>query len=207
MKKVLLGVVIGLIVIGVVLFVCLKPEKESEMGGENSTENNQEPVKKFEDLTKTERIGSFDDVWVDVPSWRVGGSETSLVLENMNYFIVAAISKEEYSFDEIYENEMKSTLKHSVNRGDYTDFVPESEEVILNNGIKATKFEGTLSMDSYGTLYEYPAYGYYFKFNDYPVMIMSVETDIAGKDKNSEEQRQTTNRYVDEIIQTIRSAE
>lgn len=125
----------------------------------------------------------------------------------MNYYIIAMISEENYSFNELFNNEAKSDLKHFVERATYEDFIPQkSEEVTLSNGIKSTKFEGTLPVNDYGTPYQYPAYGYYFKFNNYTIMIMSVETD-TGSINNSEEQRNATNKYVDEIVQTIRNTE
>lgn len=203
MKKILLSALIT-----VIMMVSLCGCSNTQIN-DTKEENNQKISKKFDDLTRTTRIGSFDDVWVDIPEkGRLEGSETSEVIENMNYYIVMAISKEDYSFDELFNNEVKATLKHSVDRGTYEDFTPDTaEEVKLSNGIKATKFEGTLSMDSYGTAYEYPTYGYYFKYNNYPIMIMSVETTIGGASKNSEEQRKTTNKYVDEIVQTIRNTE
>lgn len=206
MKKVIIGIVVVAVIV-VAIFACSKL-KTNDTNNVNAV-SSQETSKKFEDLTNTQRVGSFDDVWVDLPKWRLeSSSETSVTIENVNYFIVMAISKEDYSFDELYNNEMKSTLKHSVNKGTYQDFTPETkEEVKLSNGIKATKFEGTVVMDNYGTIYKYPAYGYYFKYNNYPVMIMSIETEISGASKNSEEQRTTANKYVDKIVQTIRNTE
>lgn len=206
MKKVIIGIVVVAIVV-VAIFACSKL-KTNDTNNTN-TGSSQETSKKFEDLTDTQRVGVFDDVWVDLPDWRLESRrETSITIENVNYFIVMAISKENYSFDELYNNEMKKALKNSVNRGTYQDFTPDAkEEVELSNGIKATKFEGTVVMDNYGTIYKYPTYGYYFKYNNYPVMIMSIETEKGGASKNSEEQRTTANKYVDEIVQTIRSTE
>lgn len=207
MKKLLLGVLIAVVML-VSLSACGNPQPRTNDANTANIENDQKTSKKFNELTMTRRIGSFDDVWVDLPNWREDGSETSLIIENVNYFIVIAISKEDYTFDELYENEMKSTLKHSVDRGNYEDFIPDSkEDVKLSNGINATKFEGTLSMDNYGTAYKYPTYGYYLEFNNYPIMIMAVETEKGGANKNSEEQRIATNKFVDEIVQTIRSTE
>lgn len=204
MKKVLLSILT--FVLAFTLCACESNSTNENNDSNNQTENN--VTKKFEDLTKTRRIGTFDDVWVDLPNWREDGSENSKVIESKNYFIVAVISEENYTFEELFNNKVKSTLKHFVDRGTYEDFQPNTkEEVTLSNGIKATKFEGNLSMDNYGTIHEYPTYGYYFNYNNYPIMIMSVETTISGVDNNSEEQRLNTNKYVDEIVQTIRDSE
>lgn len=216
MKKALLTVLLGAMVFSFCACGSTQNDSENSKKTENTqtteskdkTESNQKTPQTFDDLTMPRRVGSFDDVWVDLPSWREDGSETSLIVENMNYYIVMAISEEDYSFGELFHNEMAGTLRHFVDKGDYEDFVPDTtEEVTLDNGIKATKFEGTLHMDSYGSLYNYPAYGYYFKYNNYPIMIMSVETSIGGEDKNSEEQRAETNKYVDKIVLTIRDSE
>lgn len=203
MKKILLTCFLG----SILLTLCACGIKQNDSSNNiKKEENKQETNKKFEDLTITKMIGSFDDVWIDLPDWRENGSETCTVIENMNYYIIAVISNEDYSFDELFNNVAKSDLKHFVDRGNYEDFIPDiKEEVTLTNGIEAIKFEGILSMDSYNTLYEYQTYGYYFKFNNYPIMIMSIETAKAGVDKNSEEQRVTTNKYVDEIVQTIKN--
>lgn len=201
MKKALLSILLSAMVVLSLSSCGKEPAKAS------NTETPQNSGKKFSDLTIAKEVGSFDDVWVDIPEgWRVDASETSMTLSKMNYFIVMSISREAYSFDELYENEMKSTLKHSVDNGSYGAFTPEAEQVDLN-GTAADKFEGTLSMDNYGTPYEYPAYGYFLSYNSYPIMIMSVETKIAGEDKNSEEQRLEANKLVDEIVQTLRSEE
>lgn len=207
MKKVLLGVFLVVMIVALI-FVGIKLSKPqtNEINNTN-TENNKKTSKKFNELTMTRRIGSFDDVWVDLPNWREDGSETCTVAENMNYYIISVISEEDYSLDELFNNVAKADLKHFVERATYEDFVPQkSGEVTLSNGIKATKFEGTLHLDNYGTPYQYPTYGYYFKFNKYPIMIMSVETDTESVN-NSEEQRLATNKYVDEIVQTIRNTE
>lgn len=180
----------------------------SNEGEEKTLENNKESVSKYADLNMNRKIGVIDDAWVSLPSWREDGSETCTVVENLNYYILAVISKEDYSFEELFNNEVKSSLKHFVDKGTYEDFVPDNKsEVTLDNGIKAVKFDGVLSMDSYGDTYNYPTYGYYFKYNDYPVMVMSVETEKGGKDLNSEDERNKTNKYVDEIVETIREHE
>lgn len=180
----------------------------SNKGEEKTLENNKESVSKYADLSMNRRIGVIDDAWVSLPSWREDGSETCTVVENLNYYILAVISKEDYSFEELFNNEVKSSLKHFVDRGTYENFVPDNKsEVTLDNGIKAVKFEGTLSMDSYGDIYNYPTYGYYFKYKDYPVMVMSVETEKGGKDLNNDDERNKTNKYVDEIVETIREHE
>lgn len=204
MKKVLLSI----LVVGMIFTLCACAKESDGLNNDNSSKvENKESSKKFDDLTKTRMLGSFDDVWIDLPAWREDGSETCTVVENLNYYIIGVISKENYSFDELFNDVAKADLKHFVDRGTYEDFKPDTkEEVSLNNGIKATKFEGTLRLEDYGDKYEYPAYGYYFKFNNYPIMIMSIETD-TGSVNNSEEQRLTTNKYVDEIVQTIKDSE
>lgn len=216
MKKALLTVLLGAMVFSFCACGSTKNDSENNEKTENNqtteskekTKSNKNTAKKFDDLTRSRMVGSFDDVWVDFPSWREDASETHVTMENLNYYIVIAISEEDYSFDELFHNETAVALRSSVDRGDYEDFVPDTtEEVTLDNGIKATKFEGTLHMDSYGTLYNYPAYGYYFKYNNYPIMIMSVETTIGGEKLNSEEQKAETNNYVDQIVLTIRDSE
>lgn len=206
MKKILWTILLG----GMMLSLCAcgtNKTTNEENDTNNKTEEKKETNKKFTDLTMTRKIGVFDDVWVDLPNWREDGSETCTVAEYMNYYIIAVISKEDYSFEELFNNVAKSDLKHFVDRGTYEDFVPDtSEEITLSNGIKATKFEGTLHLEDYGDVYNYPAYGYYFKFNNYPIMVMSVETD-TGSANNSEEQRLATNKYVDQVVQTIRNKE
>ena len=200
MKKILF---ILMILVSVTLCACGKETNKVNNDNTDKTENN-ETSKRFEDLTMTRRIGSIDDVWVDLPNWTEDGSETCTVVSKLNYYIVALISSEDYSFDELFNNIAKSDLRHFVDRGTYEDFLPETKEVTLSSGIKATKFEGTLRLEDYGDKYEYPAYGYYFKFNNYPVMIMSIETDTLSTN-NSETERLTTNKYVDEIVQTVRN--
>lgn len=205
MKKVLLSI----LMVGMMFSLCACGNNKEQTNNEtdNKTEEKTETNKKFADLTRTRRIGVFDDVWADLPSWREDGSETCTVAEWLNYYIIAVISKEDYSFEELFNNVAKSDLKHFVDRGTYEDFVPDtSEEITLSNGIKATKFEGTLHLEDYGDVYNYPAYGYYFKFNNHPIMVMSVETS-TGSVNNSEEKRLETNKYVDQIVQTIRSEE
>lgn len=167
-------------------------------------DNKQEVAKKFDDLTMIRMIGSFDDVWIGLPNWREDGSETCTVVEYQNYYIIAVISKEDSSFDELFNNTVKSDLRHFVDRGSYEDFTPETkEEVLLSNRIQTIRFDGTLRLEEYGDKYEYPVYGYYLNFNNYSIMIMSTET---GSFLNSDEQRRVTNKYVDEIIQTIRNS-
>lgn len=201
MKKVLLSI----LTFGMVLTLSACGNKQNSSIDDNKG-SNQEASQKFEDLTMTRMVGSFDDVWVDLPNWREDGSETCTVIESYNYYIIGVISKEDYSFEELFNNVAKSDLRHFVDRGTYDDFVPETqEEVTLSNGIKATKFEGTLRLEDYGDKYEYPAYGYYFKFNNYPIMFMSVET-ATGSIHNSEEERLNTNKYVDKIVQTVKSS-
>lgn len=205
MKKVLLSI----LMVGMMFSLCACGNNKEQTNDEtnNKTEEKTETNKKFADLTMTRRIGVFDDVWVDLPSWREDGSETCRVAESLNYYIIAVISEEDYSFEELFNNVAKSDLKHFVDRGTYEDFVPDtSEEITLSNGIKATKFEGTLHLEDYGDVYNYPAYGYYFKFNNHPIIVMSVETN-TGSVNNSEEKRLETNKYVDQVVQTIRSEE
>lgn len=200
MKKVLLSI----LMVGMTFSMCACGNDKQPNNYSDKNEVKLETYKKFDDLTMTRMLGSFDDVWVDFPSWRENGSETCTVAEHLNYYIIGVISKEDYSFDELFNNVAKSDLKHFVNRGTYENFIPEkTEEITFSNGIKATKFEGTLSLEDYGDVYNYPTYGYYFKFNNYPIMIMSVETD---SNDNSEEERLITNNYVDKMIETIRKA-
>lgn len=199
LKNILLTFVVFLL--SIILCGCSK----EDVGEKDNTSKKEQ---KNSDLVMTRRIGSFDDLWLDLPNWREDGSETCTVIEYMNYYIMAVSSKEDYTFEELFNNETKPNLKHFVDKGTYDDFTPDSkEEVVLSNGINATKFDGILTMDSYGTLYKYLTYGYYFKYNNYPVMIISVETTKTSADKNSEEQRLATNKYVDEIVKTIRISE
>lgn len=205
MKKILLSILMVLLCVS--LSGCGSNDS-TKNDGTSKVENKGENTKKYADLTMTRRIGVIDDVWIDLPNWREDGNETCTVVEYLNYYIIAAISKEDFDFDELFNNEVKPSLKHFVDRGTYDDFVPDKkEEVVLNNGIKAFKFEGTLTMDSYGDKYNYPAYGYYFKYNNYPVIVMSVETEKGGKDLNSEDERNKTNKYVDQVVETIREHE
>lgn len=200
MRKYLLS----LILFGMLFVLCACGNDIKNEDSNNKTELKEEIIK-FDDLTMSRMLGSFDDVWVDFPNWRENGSENCTVVESYNNYIIGVISMEEYSFDELFKMEVKPNLKHFVENGTYEDFVAESsEEVNLSNGIKATKFDGKLSMDSYGTLYEYPVYGYYFKFNNYSIMMMSVATDTKASD--SEVRRLEANKYVDEIVQTIRNS-
>lgn len=187
------------------LFACGSKESGDKSG--SKSEAKQEMSQSFDDLTMTQQIGMYE-MYVDLPSWRMDYGEDFFTAENQNYFIVGMTSDACSSFEELYNDVAKSTLKAMVSRGEYEDFTPDKkEEVTLNNGVKATKFEGTVRMDSYGTLYEYPAYGYYYTFNKQPVMIMSLETTIGGEDLNDEEQRSTTNGYVDQIVETIRKTQ
>lgn len=166
----------------------------------NVDTDNKEEVKKFDDLTMTRSIGTFSNLWIDLPSWREENSENCITISNQNYYIITVISEEDYTFDELYNNEIKVNLSQFVDRGTYSDFAPNKDEVILSNGINAVKFDSNLSMDSYGTLYEYPAYGYYFKYENYPIMVMFVDIDTT----NNEEKRNDIKKYVDEMVQTIR---
>lgn len=211
MKKILVGVLAAVVVIAGIVLACImsKPNDETGAGTANIGKENdsKETTPKYEDLTKTRRIGSFDDLWLDLPGWREDGSETCTVAENLNYYIIAITSDEYDSFDELFNNVAKPDLKHFVDRGTYEDFVPETkEEVTLSNGVKATKFESTLRLEDYGDKYEYPAYGYYFEFNNKPIIILSIETHTGSK-YNSEEGKQEANKYVDQVVQTIRSKE
>lgn len=205
MKKMILSI----LMVSMVFLLCACGKDLEQTNNENENKNEtevKEETKKDEDLTMTRMIGSFDDILMDFPSWQEDGSETCTVVERYNYYIIAIISGEDYSFDELFNNEAKSNLRHFVDRGDYEDFIPDkSEEVTFNNGIKATKFEGTLRLEDYGDKYEYPAYGYYFKFNNYPIILMSVETSTDSI-LNSEEERLKTNNYVDKMVETIRNS-
>lgn len=194
------------IFLSVLMICCLFTLCSCNSNNSDISDNKQEVAKKFDDLTMTRMIGSFDDVWVDLPNWREDGSETCTVAEYQNYYIIAVISKEDSSFDELFNNTVKSDLRHFVDRGSYEDFTPETkEEVLLSNGIQAIRFDGTLRLEDYGDKYEYPSYGYYLNFNNYSIMIMSIETE-TGSSLNSDEQRLITNKYVDEIVQTIRNS-
>lgn len=187
----------------------------SGCGSDNSTqktdagdaENKNEEFKKYADLTKPRRIGSFDDAWIDFPAWREDGSETCRVGEFYNYYILAVISDEDYDFDELFNNETKSDLRFFVDRGVYEDFVPDTkEEVTLENGLNASVFEGTLTMEDYGDIYNFPTYGYFLKFNNYKLMVMAVETN-TGSANNSEERWNDAKRYVSQMVETIRDHE
>lgn len=203
MKKIFLSIIMMMMVL--TLCACSKTEKTND-DNSNKTDN-KETSKKFDDLTMTRRIGVFDDAWIDLPSWREDSSETCRVAERYNYCIIAVISDEDYSFDELFNNVAKSDLKHFVDRGTYEDFEPDTkEEVVLSTGINATKFEGTVKLEDYGDKYEYPAYGYYLKFNNYPIMVMSIETN-TGSQLNSEEEWLNAKNYVDKAVQTIRTSE
>lgn len=205
MKKILLSIMMVLLCIS--LSGCGSNDS-TKNDGTSKVGNKGEDTKKYADLTMTRRIGVIDDAWIDLPNWREDGNETCTVAEYLNYYIIAAISKENFDFDELFNNEVKPSLKHFVDKGTYEDFVPDKkEEVVLNNGIKALKFSGILTMDSYGDTYNYPAYGYYFKYNNYPVIVMSLETEKGGKDLNSEDERNKTNKYVDQVVETIREYE
>lgn len=194
------------IFLSILMICCLFTLCACNSNNSDISDNKQEVAKKFDDLTMTRMIGSFDDVWVDLPNWREDGSETCTVAEYQNYYIIAVISKEDSSFDELFNNTVKSDLRHFVDRGSYEDFTPETkEEVLLSNGIQAIRFDGTLRLEDYGDKYEYPSYGYYLNFNNYSIMIMSIETE-TGSSLNSDEQRLITNKYVDEIVQTIRNS-
>lgn len=207
MKKILLAVIVTAVVVVGIVLTCTMFKPNNENNANNTVTENTETSKKFEDLTMTRMLGSFDDLWLDFPNWREDGSETCTVAESYNYYIIAIASDEYDSFDELFNNVAKSDLRHFIDRGVYEDFVPETqEEVILSNGVKSTKFEGTLRLEDLGDLYEYPAYGYYLKFNNKPIIIMSVETN-TGSIQNSEEGRLTTNKYVDQVVQTLRSEE
>lgn len=196
MRKILLSI----LMVGMVFTLCACGNSETESGRKNG-------IEKFEDLTMTRRLGTFDDAWIDFPNWREDGSETCRVAEKLNYYIIGFISDEDYSFDELFNNVAKSDLRHFVDRGTYEDFTPDKkEEVKLSNGIDATKFEGTLKLENYGDNYEYPAYGYYLKFNNYPIMIMSIETN-TGSENNSEEEWLTAKDYVDKMVLTLRNSE
>lgn len=207
MKKIWVAAIVAVVVIAGIVLACTISKPNDNQDVDNSGAGSTETSKKFEDLTMTRRIGSFDDLWLDLPGWREDASETCRVAESLNYYIIAVASDEYDSFDELFNNVAKPDLKHFVDRGTYEDFVPETkEEVVLSNGVKATKFEGTLRLEDYGDKYEYPAYGYYLEFNNKPVMVMSVETH-TGSTYNSEEKRLETNKYVDQVVQTIRSEE
>lgn len=202
MKKILLTILMT----GMILTLCACGMKTDKVSIDSSSKTeNKETNKKFDDLTMTKMIGSFDDVWMDFPNLREDGSEDCTLVIDMNYYIIAVISKEDYSFDELFNNVAKANLRFFVDRGTYEDFTPDTkEEVTISNNIKATKFAGTLRLEDYGDKYEYPAYGYYFKFNNYPIMIMSIETHTDSVN-NSEEKRLANNKYVDQIVQTIRT--
>lgn len=204
MKKVLLTILLG----GMLFSVCACGKIDNEGNNtQNNTELTNEKSKHYDDLTMTRRIGVFDDLWIDLPQWREDGSETCRVAEYYNYYILAITTKEDYNtFDELYENEVKGDLRFFVFKGTYEDLKIEKKEVTLSNGIKATKFEGIVNVDSYGTPYEYPVYGYYLFYNNYPIIVMSIEIDTDSVN-NTEERKQMTLDYVDKAVETIRSNE
>lgn len=202
MKKILLSI----LMVGTLFTLSACGKDGSNDSNDTGKAESVKNTKKYDDLTMTRMIGSFDDVWIDFPGWREDGSETCTVVESYNYYIIAVISKEDYTFEELFNEEAKSNLRHFVDRGNYDDFVPDkTEDVSFSNGIKTTKFEGTLHLEDYGDEYNYPAYGYYFKYNNYPIMIMSVETD-TGSQLNSEESWLQANDYVDRMIETIKNS-
>lgn len=204
MKKVMLSIILGCMVL--TLCACGKNESNVDNnGGYNKTQESGSK-KIYADLTMTRRIGVMDDLWIDLPSWREDGSETCRVAEYLNYYIVAITSKEDTNFEELYNNTAKSDLRHFVDRGTYEDFTPEMEEVKLASGIKAKKFNGTLKFEDYGDNYEYPAYGYYLEFNNYPIIVMAIETN-TGSVNNTEEEWAKAKTYVDQAVETIRSNE
>lgn len=219
MKKVVLTILV-IVLLGTLIFLIGGNKKKDTTGNESvdsgknvSTENKNGSYKTFSDLTKTQQIGANNQIWVDVPSWRLDFDSNSFNAESKNYFIIGATSSEievsdslKETFTTLYNSEIKSTLKNNVERATYDDFTPSSSrEETLSNGIKALKFEGTQTADVYGTEYSYPIYGYSFNYNNQPIVIMSIVTTIGGENLNTEEQQIETNKYVDEIVQTIRS--
>lgn len=62
---------LAVIAIGTLIFCCIKigNPQTNEINNTN-TDNNKNTIKKFNDLTMTRNIGSFDDVWIDLPKWR-----------------------------------------------------------------------------------------------------------------------------------------
>lgn len=203
MKKIMLSILMGCMVL--TLCAC-GSEKDNVNNDNNKKIENKDTNEKYADLTMTRRIGIMDDLWIDLPNWREDGSETCIVAEYLNYYIIAITSKEDKDFESLYNNTAKLDLKHFVDRGTYEDFTPEMEDVKLKNGIKVNKFNGTLKFEDYGDQYEYPAYGYYLKFNDYPIMVMAIETNTGSKN-NSDEEWFKAKTYVDQAVETIRSKE
>lgn len=181
------------------------PSPESDAGGKNEQ-------KTYTDLPETEQIG-LAPLYVNGPSLRLDYGENFFTLESKNYFIVAVTDNEQHpdesiddAFSAFYNEELTSVLKYQIERATYDDFTPEkTERVTLSCGAEALKFEGTQTADDYGTARSFPVYGYAFFYNDYPIIMLSIVTDIEHKDQPDDAKRVEMNNYVDEMVQTIRS--
>ena len=163
----------------------------------------------YSELPDAKQIGA-SPLFVNIPDWRAEDwGYAFIAAESTGYAIVVASDSEAHPgesvdafFPALYNEDIKGILMQFY-RATYEDFTPDqTEKVTLACGAEALKFEGRNSANDYGTENSFPVYGYAFSYNDFPVIIFSIVVDENGTE---ESKCAEMNRYVDEIVQTIRS--
>ena len=152
----------------------------------------------------SKELGIESGVYISIPSWRESSGENYLVLQNSNYFIISVISSES-NLEDLYNNEVTSILNTQVDRGKYSKLLGMTTNEIKINKNTSINFNGNIERDSYGTVDKFDVYGYFLNYENKSIIIMSIETNIGGNDLNTQKDKENTNKYVDDIVKSIRS--
>ncbi len=164
-------------------------------------------------LPGTYEIAATDPHYIiSVPDWYAEGYGRGFALNekgNKNYAIVVACGYDadetplKEAFSALYNDTFNGILMQNY-RAKYAEFTPETTDVKLADGSNALRFNDIQPADDYGTELNCPIYGYGFIHDGVPFIVAYIVMDETAAD---DAKRAEMQRYVDEMVNTVRTAE
>lgn len=176
---------------------------------DNKGDNNDIPHTMYDDLPNYERV-LFHEIYISTPAWRSDEALFGNRLSDSNDYVIAITyndNDEKYTgtLDDIldfsYDGFTYAVGEHAVTNefGEYK--LTTKEKVMLDCGVEAIKFEGTMSANEYSDVVDYYVYGYSFLYDD---VALTVGASIVNPDV-IDEYKDTMKDIVDRMVKTIRT--
>ena len=177
--------------------------------------------KTFDELPSVECLSAFDDdkriyAYLNCADWSKDNTDTYFVAQEAQEYGILVCCADSLMpgksindcFYEVYQDKFGITLdSFSSEYGSGSGFVLKTPKItgkaLLPCGAEAVKFEveQPSKFDDYNSCY---IYGYGFMFNDLP-MIVSFAVKCDYKDDLGDAKMAELTKYVDEMVQTVRT--
>lgn len=180
-----------------------------DSNGDNNEDNNDDSYTMYDDLPNYENV-LFHEIYISTPAWRNDETIYGNRLSDSNDYVIAITyndDDEKYTgtLDDILEFTYKGFTnavgEHAVTNefGEYN--LTTKEKVMLDCGVEAIKFEGTMSANEYSAVVDYYVYGYSFLYDE---VALTVGASIVNPDV-IDENKDTMKDIVDRMVKTIRT--